>query len=1080
MTDARWQRAKQVFHEALEKSGPERAKFVAAASADDNELRAQVEGLLNAHSEAREFLSSPTGPAPSEALKAAAAVLAAGPPEAPGTRIGPYKLLQVIGEGGFGVVYMAEQEHPIRRRVALKVIKLGMDTKEVIARFEAERQALALMDHPNIARVLDAGATESGRPYFVMELVKGIPITEYCDANQLTARQRLELFADVCKAVHHAHEKGVIHRDIKPSNVMVTLHDGEPVPKVIDFGIAKAMNQPLTEKTLFTAFGEFIGTPWCMSPEQAAMGGLEIDRRCDVYALGVLLYELLTGTTPFEPEELRSRAFLEIMRIVREEDPPTPSARLNTLGKRLAEVANRRHAEPHALAKLVRGDLDWIVMKAMEKDRRRRYDSAADLADDLLRHFRHQPVNARRPGATYRLSKFARRRRGPLLAGAGIAVAVVGGGAIAKVGGVGSHAMPAFPVMKPHMTRIIGSDTLRIWTAALSPDGRWVAFSTAAGGETVGPLMVVSSEGGEPTRLTEGRASEATWFPDGSRIAYWTFEEGIATVPFDRQSGKASGPSQRVILGDEPASGFRLSPDGRWFAYRRWTGKGGMAIKVVPAGGGKPRTVIESEWRVWLMDWSADGRYLYYQAQMIDRPDARRTFRVIADGGQPEEVMQAPVGMSAPRVPYQIARVSDGPAEAFPLEIQKYGGSSVTRIALPQGARTEETGRTFGSDGRHLLTVVSASVSPVRFVSVAGGIPRQLGEARAGEWPLGWSADGNDVLFVTPIEGRQVIMRASLKGGAAREVGSMPDRGPPVRNEWAHPITFSADRRYLTYSRPTPGGMDRTLVVRPVAGGNERIVTRSLFDHSAIHLAGPGGTPNIAGEDFLYLEREADSVRLLATPPGGPSRRIRSFPVALGRVPKGVFGRRVAYTTTASFLSPTYSGKYGVSGRILVADSPNGTAKEVAALPEVLGFDDIVWSPDGRWIAASAYVGKSLDSYAIKVLVVGVAPNGDVVAPARLIDTPIIYSLWGLQWLPDGSAVTVTGQSPPDGRYDVWLVPVNRAGSPVALTSGERDPLAFNVLSPDGRFVVYRTWKDRGTSLWLADLGDALERSKLK
>jgi serine/threonine protein kinase len=405
---------------------------VAAACGDDAELRVQVEALLAAHDQAGEFLASPTGAGADAAAKAVAEQASDHPPEGPGTQIGPYKLLELIGEGGFGTVYMADQVGPIRRRVALKIIKPGMDTKEVIARFESERQALAMMDHPNIARVLDAGAAESGRPYFVMELVKGVPITEYCDANRLSTRERLDLFVDVCKAVHHAHEKGVIHRDIKPSNVMVTLHDGTPVPKVIDFGIAKATNHPLTEKTLFTAYGQFLGTPIYMSPEQAALGGLEIDRRCDVYALGVLLYELLTGTTPFEPAALRSRAFMQLMRIIREEDPPTPSARLNTLGERLTEIAASRHVEPSALAKLVRGDLDWIVMRAIEKDRRRRYDSAVDLAADLSRYFRHEPVIARKPSAAYRLSKFAKRRRGLILATGGIAGAVLLGVALAQ------------------------------------------------------------------------------------------------------------------------------------------------------------------------------------------------------------------------------------------------------------------------------------------------------------------------------------------------------------------------------------------------------------------------------------------------------------------------------------------------------------------------------------------------------------------------------------------------------------------------------------------------------------------------
>jgi serine/threonine protein kinase/tetratricopeptide (TPR) repeat protein len=324
--------------------------------------------------------------------------------------IGPYKLLQQIGEGGFGVVYMAEQETPVRRRVALKIIKLGMDTRQVIGRFEAERQALAMMDHPNIAKVLDAGATSTGRPYFVMELVKGEPITEYCDKHNLSVESRLELFQQTCHAVQHAHQKGIIHRDIKPSNVMITLHDGRPVPKVIDFGIAKATNARLTEKTVFTEYRQFIGTPEYMSPEQAEMSGLDIDTRSDVYSLGVLLYELLTGTTPFSPEQLRSAAYGEIQRIIREESPVKPSTRLSTL-EALPSVAARRHTDPKRLSLLIRGDLDWIVMKALEKDRTHRYETANGFALDVQRYLDDEPVSAGPPGAVYRLRKLVRRHR---------------------------------------------------------------------------------------------------------------------------------------------------------------------------------------------------------------------------------------------------------------------------------------------------------------------------------------------------------------------------------------------------------------------------------------------------------------------------------------------------------------------------------------------------------------------------------------------------------------------------------------------------------------------------------------------
>ncbi len=366
------------------------------------------------------------------AVRASAA--AAPSDEQPGARIGRFKLLQRIGEGGFGTVWMAEQREPVQRKVALKIVKLGMDSKQVVARFEAERQALALMDHPNIARVLDGGLAPSGRPYFVMELVRGVPITEYCDRNHLTTEERLRVFLPVCRALQHAHQKGVLHRDVKPSNVLVTLHDGVPFPKVIDFGIAKALDRELTSRTLFTEFGQFIGTPEYMSPEQAEMSGLDVDTRSDVYSLGVLLYELLTGSTPIEGARLRAAGLAEIQRILREEEPPRPSTRLSTLGAERSVVAADRGAAAGALGRSLRGDLDWIVMKALEKDRTRRYGSAEALGEDLRRHLEDEPVEAGPPGALYRLRKLARRHRGGSLVAAGMLAALLGGAALATRG----------------------------------------------------------------------------------------------------------------------------------------------------------------------------------------------------------------------------------------------------------------------------------------------------------------------------------------------------------------------------------------------------------------------------------------------------------------------------------------------------------------------------------------------------------------------------------------------------------------------------------------------------------------------
>src|SRR5262245_8502966 len=417
-----------IFHQALTRSRPdERAAYLEQACAGDPVLRASVAALLRANVGASGFLEQPA-PAP------AATALEQPVGERPGTVIGPYKLLEQIGEGGMGTVWMAQQTEPVKRVVAVKLIKAGMDSKAVIARFEAERQALALMDHPNIAKVLDGGTTGRrrsglaspdddttkrvasspdigiGRPYFVMDLVKGVPITKYCDEHHLTPRQRLELFIPVCQAVQHAHQKGIIHSDLKPSNVLVALYDGKPVPKVIDFGVAKAAGQPLTEKTLVTGFGAIVGTLEYMSPEQAEINQLDIDTRSDIYSLGVLLYELLTGSPPFSRKELEKAGMLEMLRVIREQEPSRPSTKLST-AEGLATLAANRGTEPAKLTKLVRGELDWIVMKALEKDRNRRYETANGFAMDVQRYLADEPVQACPPSAPYRFRKFIRRHK---------------------------------------------------------------------------------------------------------------------------------------------------------------------------------------------------------------------------------------------------------------------------------------------------------------------------------------------------------------------------------------------------------------------------------------------------------------------------------------------------------------------------------------------------------------------------------------------------------------------------------------------------------------------------------------------
>ena len=431
----------------------ERGAFLDDACAGDAALRAELDSLLAALDSAAEFLAAPIAASGAEDETSDGTMrghLLAGTSDAVGTSIGPYRLVRKIGEGGMGIVYLAEQDRPVRRSVALKVIKPGMDSAAVINRFEAERQALAMMDHPNIARVLEAGTTAAGRPYFVMDLVEGVPVTLYCDSKRLTPRERLELFIPICQAIQHAHQKGIIHRDIKPTNVLITLREGKPVPKVIDFGVAKALNQNLTEQTLFTQLGSVVGTLEYMSPEQAGMDSGGIDTRSDVYSLGVLLYELLTGTTPMEGKRLREVGYEQMLRAIREEEPPKPSTRLSASGEALAAQSALRHSDPKKLARLLAGDLDWIVMRCLEKDRVRRYETANGLARDIERYLSDEPVEASPPSTAYRLRKLGWRHRVAITVAASFSLLLVGATAVSSWQAMRASRAEADAITKEH------------------------------------------------------------------------------------------------------------------------------------------------------------------------------------------------------------------------------------------------------------------------------------------------------------------------------------------------------------------------------------------------------------------------------------------------------------------------------------------------------------------------------------------------------------------------------------------------------------------------------------------------------
>jgi WD40 repeat protein/serine/threonine protein kinase len=607
-----FERELAVFSAARRLPAADRAAYLDQTCAGDQKLRQRVEELLRASEDAGSFLADVAAGAQRPAGAAAAVptlvLNVAAPGEKAGDRIGHYKLLQKIGEGGCGVVYMAEQDEPVRRRVALKVIKLGMDTRSVIARFEAERQALALMDHPNIARVLDAGATDTGRPYFVMELVRGLKITDYCDEKKLPPTQRLVLFIQVCQAMQHAHQKGIIHRDIKPSNILVTVNDGVAVPKVIDFGIAKATSgQQLTDKTLFTAFEQFIGTPAYMSPEQAVLTSLDIDTRSDIYALGVLLYELLTGKTPFDAQELLANGVDAMRRTIREQEPPRPSSRLSTLpGQELSTAAQCRGLDAPRLVSELRGDLDWIVMKCLEKDRARRYETTNGLALDIQRHLNNEPVEARPPSSLYRFQKLAQRNKLALGTAAGIAGAIVFGVAVSVW-----QAVRATRAEHEQSVLWAAAEKARQTEAGLRQTAQMEAARAEAASREL-KLSLSASDFSQGVRfIAEGNGSEALAFLARSLAANPTNYAALTRLTTLLAYNTWMVPT--LVFGNgEQATSVQFSPDGKQII----TASGDTA-RVWDAQTGLPLTEpLQHSNRVHSAQFSPDGKRIVTASAM--------------------------------------------------------------------------------------------------------------------------------------------------------------------------------------------------------------------------------------------------------------------------------------------------------------------------------------------------------------------------------------------------------------------------------------------------------------------------------
>ena len=1039
-----------LFAEASEISeAGKRAAFLDAVCAGDEALRARVEQLLDAHDQvgsAAGFLGGPDGPDGHELEPAEV--------EGAGGSVGRYKLLQRIGEGGWGIVYMAEQTVPVRRRVALKIIKPGMDSRQVLARFEAERQALAMMDHPNIARVLDAGATENGRPYFVMELVRGIPITDYCDKNRLTMPQRLDLFIQVCQAVQHAHQKGIIHRDIKPSNILVTSDDGKPVPKVIDFGVAKATTDlQLTDKTLFTRFEMFVGTPAYMSPEQAEFSAQGVDTRTDIYALGVLLYELLTGQTPFDGRTLISSGVDAMRRTIREQEPPKPSTRLRLLEAKTVEtVAAQRQTEQQRLVESVRGDLDWIVLKALEKDRTRRYETANGLAMDVHRFLSSEPVSARPPHALYVFRKWSRRHRAAFAGGA----AVLG----ALVLGVLASTWLAVRAMKAEQTQ-------RDLRAKSDVDR---AAADAARNEAVTRAYAADMKA-VAVALAEGNSGHANalldrYLPRPDELDVRGFEW---TILRNRAAGDETASFDQTGMN----AGVAAAPDGSWVAgaekfgpVRVWDARSGRLLHEFPA-------MKQAENRK-AVAVSPDGSLLAYLSDTS----------VWVRGTRDWEVRRELPGLA-----FCVAFTPDGSLVwAGPDKMQIVNPQSFTvDLELAGIALGVSTMVSFSRDSRRMAVVnreddlevwdierrVRMAKLGVKASSVAlspdggtlavgdGSGSLSLWDAESGRrkqglpahegWLLDvvWSADGTRLITAG---GDQMIRQWDLAGGALPEKASGHWRGH-WNEVWS--VAFAGPDSLIS------GGKDGKVKLWPRTAGSRGVVSipvpepcqqngylrggalvcvrrerKLLFFHTKDGSpAGEWQLPVECPEQFelrrgdeAWFGDTAGAVRVYQLPEGRLLRTIRG-----PGDPAELVG---AVSSDGSLLAVKCQGTDAVDV-IRVSDGA-----PVARLPDVVArggnplWSRMSFSPDGRRIAYAARGRRCLVFDLVK----------------KSVDRELREFAWhvlGVLWSPDGKALVTSCW---DGAVAVWDPETGRRTLPVL--QGHFAGVPGLTFSPDGRTLV--------------------------
>jgi serine/threonine protein kinase/Tol biopolymer transport system component len=937
---------------------------------------------------------------------------------------------------------MAEQKKPLRRKVALKIIKLGMDTRQVIARFETERQALAIMDHPNIAKVLDAGATDTGRPYFVMELVRGVSITEYCDKNKLSTRERLDLFVQVCNAVQHAHQKGIIHRDIKPSNVMVTLHDGKPVPKVIDFGIAKATSHTLTEKTVFTRYAQMIGTPAYMSPEQAEMSGLDVDTRTDIYSLGVLLYELLTGATPFTEEQLREAGYLEMQRIIREEEPLKPSTKLSTLGDTLTDVAEHRKSNPDSLQKLVRGDLDLIVMKTLEKDRTRRYDRAVELAADVERHLNNKPVQAAPPSATYRLRKFVRRNRVAVITVSLVAAALAIGALTTTLtfltsgrltGKVEQPNAPTYRLVldeqiagvsvgtcdfSPSGDRIVFQtddnlyitdqtttiirpllDDLGEWEQVgrprWSPDGRLIAYSLMrepppdSDEEFVSAIFVLNPDGGAPRQVgpdVTGRfIFSVFWTPDG-HLTYHT-NEYTRTLTLDGNEVRSIARKDLPYVSRE-LWGRGYSPNGRWFVSNRRKKNGsGSNLCILPVSGGPDRRLTNLPGSSKGPTWAPDGRTVYFAS-------GRDTLNIW------KLSMDQETGL-AKGEPQQVTFFKD------------------TIVVDP---------KVLGDGSRIGFSMYKVNTSIQVADSSSPHEARTL--VRCGMYSPELSPDGQIVYYVNDTPDEEGIYAVPCQGGAPRRLTeSLPHEGRSLGHYRS--FELSGDGRILAYS--TKLGNEQGLFTLAASGGEPQLLVQITNVKTSYVV--PQWSPDSS------LLAYADGNDLYVIPAAGGKPR------ELAHVNHGWEEYSVRWSPDGKFIA-AFGMPKPRSNAVFVVPASGGELRQLTSADE--WKEGLEWHPDGQRLTyhMSRYDSETHQTYL------------DGREPTLLVNAPDVWDYVGM-WAPDGRRFFfVSGSS---------MYVYDESSGKTTQVSDSVKYVGVPSFSRDGKTMAWWATRETSTQTWIME-----------